>query len=139
MKVYVDTSVVLRRLLGQAGRVEHWGDWELAVTSELTRVAARRTLDRLRLRGRLRDADVARAAVGLQAMLRPFDTISIQTAVLERAAAPFPTVLGTLDAIHLASALLWTEQRRQPLTFLTHDEELAIAAQASGLEVGPPA
>ena len=46
-----------------------------------------------------------------------------------------PTTLGTLGAIHLATALLWIEQEGEPLKFLTHDVELAIAAKASGLDV----
>jgi hypothetical protein len=46
-----------------------------------------------------------------------------------------PTELGTLDAIHLATALLWTEMTGEHLTMATHDEALAIAAQAYGLPV----
>ena len=59
----------------------------------------------------------------------------LNRAVLHRAADPFPTVLGTRDAIHLASALLWMEEKGEPLTFLTHDAQLAIAARACGLDV----
>ena len=37
--------------------------------------------------------------------------------------------LGTLDAIHLATALLWKEMRRVNLVMATHDEALALGAQ----------
>jgi hypothetical protein len=50
-------------------------------------------------------------------------------AVKRRAAGPFPTVIGTLDAIHLASALLW--QETEPGTdfrILTQDRQLALCA-----------
>ena len=135
MKVYVDSSVVLRRLLLQPGRIESWASWEAAVTSQLTAVESRRSLDRLRVRGKLADPDMARLRKVLDATLEQFDVIPVGAAVLERAASPFPTALGTLDAIHLASALLWIDEKREPLTLLTHDEELAIAAEASGFAV----
>lgn len=135
MKVYVDSSVVLRRLLLQPGRIENWASWDVAVTSQLTAVESRRSLDRLRVRGKLADFDMARLRRLLDATLEQVDVIPIGAAVLERAASPFPTVLGTLDAIHLASALLWVDEKHEPLTLLTHDQELAIAAQASGFTV----
>ena len=46
-----------------------------------------------------------------------------------------PTELGTLDAIHLATALLWREMTGEDLTMATHDGALAIAAEAHGLPV----
>jgi hypothetical protein len=55
--------------------------------------------------------------------------------ILERAAQPLPTVLGTLDAIHLSTALLWQEVEAEAVSFATHDLALARAAQACGLAV----
>lgn len=46
-----------------------------------------------------------------------------------------PTELGTLDAIHLATALLWKAMTVGELTMATHDEALGIAAKAHGLPV----
>lgn len=43
------------------------------------------------------------------------------------------TELGTRDAIHLATALLWKESEDAYLVIATHDRALAIAAQARGL------
>jgi predicted nucleic acid-binding protein len=55
-------------------------------------------------------------------------------AVLERAAEPFPTQMRTLDALHVASALL-VRTRFPALRFATHDADLAAAALAEGLPV----
>ena len=55
--------------------------------------------------------------------------------VLRRAGQPFPTPLGTLDAVHLATALLWRDTRGEDLALATHDRALALAARASGLTV----
>jgi len=46
-----------------------------------------------------------------------------------------PTELGTLDAIHLASALLWRETTAEDLVMATHDRALGLAALAHGLRV----
>ena len=54
--------------------------------------------------------------------------------MLGRAADPFPTTLGSLDAIHLASALLVRDEL-EGLAFATHDDELGTAARATGFEV----
>lgn len=137
MTVYLDTSVVLRRILNQPGRIQNWGQWGLALTCELTRVEARRVIDRMRIQQKLRDTDVAELLVLLAATLMPVSILELQPALLERAAQPFPTTLGTLDAIHLASAMLWRERTGEDLTFFTHDLQLAVAAQACGLAVVP--
>src|SRR5678815_3702734 len=46
--------------------------------------------------------------------------------VLARASQPLPTPLGTLDAIHLASALLWQEKERKELVMATHDTAASL-------------
>ena len=61
--------------------------------------------------------------------------VVLDAVVLDRAAQPMPTELGTLDAIHLATALLWKEMTRVDLAMATHDGALALGAQAHGLPV----
>jgi hypothetical protein len=46
-----------------------------------------------------------------------------------------PTELGTLDAIHLATALLWQERANTEPVMATHDAALGTAARAFGLRV----
>jgi hypothetical protein len=46
-----------------------------------------------------------------------------------------PTALGTLDAIHLATALVWRDRQNVALTIATHDAALATAARAFGFDV----
>ena len=54
----------------------------------------------------LADPHVAEGRAAIRHRLEAFDLIPVDAAVLERAAEPFPTLLGTLDAVHLASAVL---------------------------------
>jgi len=61
--------------------------------------------------------------------------VEIDSAVLDRAAQPMPTEIGTLDAIHLATALLWRDMMGADLVMATHDQALATAARAYGMAV----
>jgi hypothetical protein len=80
------------------------------------------------------DEDIARRRSALLEALEAFDLIRVDRNILARAAEPFPTVLGTLDALHLSSALAIRPQVRD-LVFATHDRELALAASAMGFAV----
>jgi hypothetical protein len=55
--------------------------------------------------------------------------------VLLGASEPLSSVVGTLDAIHLATAMTWRETYERSLVFATHDGMLANAARAAGFEV----
>lgn len=134
MKVYVDTSVILRVILGERGRLTEWSRITEAVTSEIARVECLRALDRLRLAGAMPDRELARRRASALDVLGAFDLVRVNRAVLERAAEPYPTLVRTLDAIHVASALL-VRARAPSLRFATHDADLGVAARAVGLTV----
>jgi predicted nucleic acid-binding protein len=132
---YVDASVVLRIALGQASALPEWPQVERGVASGLITPESLRTLDRLRLRKSLSDAEVATRRAAILALIGTLELVESDSGVLERAAQPMPTELGTLDAIHLATALLWRDQARISITMATHDAALALAARAHGLPV----
>jgi predicted nucleic acid-binding protein len=135
---YVDTSVLLRVVLSQRDRLPEWSRIRQAVTSAMTEVECLRTLDRCLRQGLLAPEELA-ARRGLAVrLLERMDRVDVSPAVLRRAADPFPTPLGTLDAIHLATALLWRDSQEGPpeagLVVLTHDAQLGTAATAMGFE-----
>jgi predicted nucleic acid-binding protein len=133
MIVYLDTSTLLRVLLGQRPILPGWGKWERAYSSEIAGVEARRAIDRLRLDGVIDDTAVATAQDELSRLERSIGRISLTRVVLRRAALPMATAVKTLDALHLASALLFQERRGVTMTFATHDAQQATAARALGL------
>jgi predicted nucleic acid-binding protein len=135
MTAYVDTSILLRVALGQADALPEWRQIDRGVTSALARVEGLRTLDRLRLRTRLADAEVGRRRAIILQLLDSLALVEVDSLVLDRAAQPLPTELGTLDAIHLATALLWRETMKGQLIMATHDVVLATAAQAHGFRI----
>ena len=135
MIAYVDASVLLRLVLGQPPALREWRSIETAVASALVEVECLRTLDRLRLRGGVSDRDLAVRREAVFELLRRFEIVEIGRPVLTRAALPLPTALGTLDAIHLASAALWRENQGAEVAVATHGAALATAARASGFSV----
>lgn len=134
MIVYLDTSVVLRVLLGQPNALAEWGSWETAFSSELMGVEARRISDRLRLQGALDDEGIAQAEERLTLVERTLGKLPLTRTVLQRASRPMPTVVRTLDAIHLASAALYREHRHGELVFATHDRQQSVGARSLGFE-----
>jgi predicted nucleic acid-binding protein len=135
MIAYVDASVLLRVVLRQSNALPEWTQIDRGVSSALVTTESLRTLDRLRLRAQLSDSELAPRRQAVLAVIASLELVEIDATVLDRAAQPMPTELGTLDAIHLASALLWRESTGEELMMATHDRALALGAQAHGIRV----
>ena len=134
LNVYVDSSVLLRIVLGEPDRLRIWPTITNAVSSELIRLECLRTIDRARIRLGLEDRLIAKYRADMLEAVDAFSLVALDSIVLERASEPFPTALGSLDAIHLASALLLRDNL-DGLAFATHDDELGMAARATGFQV----
>lgn len=134
MKVYLDTSVVLRVIFHQAGALTTWGQWTTACSSILWHTEALRAVDRARLGGSISDAQVSQLRTDIEVIHDHFTLVPLTERILARAGESFPTVIGTLDAIHLATALHIRDTTGLNI-FLTHDTQLATAASASGFTV----
>ncbi len=134
MTVYVDTSVILRILFREPNPVELWGKWKRAFSSNLWRVEALRNVDRLRLSGDLSDEEVVDLVREIRVVHETLAVYPLTERILQRASETFPTVVGTLDAIHLATALAIREVEPIDL-LLTHDSQLGTAARSVGFTV----
>jgi predicted nucleic acid-binding protein len=133
--VYVDSSVLLRLVLSQRGALAQWPAVRRGVASALVEVECLRSIDRLRIAGLLNDNAVAERRQAVFRLLTTLDIVDLDRVVLARAAQPLPTTLGTLDAIHLATAALWRERTDPELVMATHDASMATAARAIGMDV----
>jgi predicted nucleic acid-binding protein len=134
VKAYVDSSVLIRLIFGEPHPLVSWTQVETAVSSELVQVECLRTIDRASFDSRLPDDDLAFRRSSAFELLERISIVPIGSEVLDRAAGPFPTSIGTLDAIHLSSALL-VRDHFEDLVFATHDRALGIAARAMGFQV----
>lgn len=135
MTAYVETSALLRLALREPGAIDNLFSADSLVASEIIVVESKRAIDRLRLLGVLGADEAAGCGRLVTDWLEAVDLVLIRPPVLNRASEPLPTPLGTLDALHLATALVWRE-RVGPVDFVaTHDSALGLAARAFGLDV----
>jgi predicted nucleic acid-binding protein len=136
--VYVETSAVLRVILeGDRSLVTKIGKAKKLVTSALTRVEASRGLLRAETETRIDRRGLREGQAWIRRFLRSCDVIALDEAVLTRAAEGFPIEpIRTLDALHLASALIW-ESGIGATTIVSCDDRVRDNATALGLTVYP--
>ncbi len=135
MIAYVDASVLLRIVFGEPTALPEWDSIETPVASPLVEVECLRSVDRFRLEKGLTDEEILPRREEIYRFTSSMDVVELDRAVLSRASQPLSSILRTLDAIHLASALIWREQSDADLVMATHDLALAAAARAHGMRV----
>jgi predicted nucleic acid-binding protein len=132
---YLDTSALLRIVLREAGALDDLRAYDGLVSSELIAVESTRTLDRLRNQGALTMKEAADRIAVVNEWLEAVDLVLLRPPVLSRASEPMPLPVGTLDAIHLATALIWRDRVGSLPQMVTHDAALGAAARAFGFDV----
>jgi predicted nucleic acid-binding protein len=132
---YIDTSALLRIILREPGALEDLRAYEALVSSELIAVESARTIDRLRIQGTLTTQEAAERVRAANEWLEAIDLVLLRPAVLSRASEPMPLPVGTLDAVHLATALIWRDRIGPLPEMATHDPTLGAAARAFGFDV----
>jgi hypothetical protein len=134
--VYVETSALAAWLFGQTGGNEMRSTVDGAdavVTSLLTFAEAERALIRSERGGRLRGGDVQRIRGHLERIRASWIAMAISEEILTRAGQGFPIEpLRTLDAIHLATALVFARAFPE-LRVLALDRRVRKNAESLGL------
>jgi PIN domain-containing protein len=132
---YLHSSVILRVVMGQVDALAEWRQIQRGVVSALVPVECLRTLDRMRLQRALDDEQVVVRREAVFRILDTADIVDVTESILVRGSYPLPTQVGTLDAVHLATTLLWPEVEKEDLVMTTHERGLAMASRACGLAV----
>jgi predicted nucleic acid-binding protein len=135
MIAYLDTSALLRIILREPGALDDLRAYEALVSSELIAIESARTIDRLRIQGSLTPHEAAERMGAVNDWLEAIDLVLLRPPVLSRASDPMPMPIGTLDAIHLATALIWRDRMGLLPEMATHDTALGAAARTFGFEV----
>jgi predicted nucleic acid-binding protein len=135
MIAYIDSSVLLRIILDEDDSLKEIKNITLGISSILLKIECLRTLDRLRLENCYTDEEFSRIRSLFFSSFKKLSIIPVTEPVIESACQAWGFPLKSLDSIHLASALLWRRSEKKQLLFCTHDRRLALAAQASDLEV----
>ncbi len=129
--IYLDTSALVKLVFEEAESeaLERWlveRDDSPKVTSELS------TIELLRACRRVDEGAVTAA----RQVLAGLDLLPMTGELVGQAALVGPAELRSLDAIHLASALMLTGTLD---AFVAYDTRLGTAARDAGLEVAAPA
>jgi len=135
---YIDTSVVMRIVLGQPEPLKEWNNLDLGISNELLRVECFRTLDRMWRQQTLNDAQLEQKRSDVETIVSHIEIVPFSKRIFDIAAQAFPTVIATLDALHLATAILYRSSQQldeRPIVMATHDRALAKAATALHFEV----
>ena len=115
MITYLDSSVVLRIILGSPEPLDGWQEIEHSISSRLLYVECQRTLERMRL-AENKPADViAIRKKTVEDLISAVDLFDVTNGILQRAGERFVAPLKTLDAIHLATALAFRDERHENL------------------------
>lgn len=138
MIAYLDSSVILRIVLDEAGQLAEWTALTAGISSALLAVECHRSLDRLWQQERLSQEVLANKSADVREIMGRLDLVPLDDSILTIASQPFPTPLGTLDALHLATAMRYRAGQpadERPILFATHDLQLARAARAMRFDV----
>jgi len=142
MIVYAESSAVLAWLLGEPREtaLRHvLDDAERVITSSLTAVECARAIARGVALGRIRQVDELASLRLLDVAAAGWDTHDLSDRVLARAQMRFPSEpVRTLDALHLATALLLQEGLGSlPISMLALDDRVRENAERLGFRVLP--
>ncbi|MCL1800003.1 MAG: PIN domain-containing protein [Promicromonosporaceae bacterium] len=131
---YIDSSVLLRALLGESPAAANWINNALAsgdtlVSATLLDTEVRRVVHNKRLQGMATPTD---------ALVNQWLSSVVQVKLSEKImsdATRIKSVVGTLDALHVATAM--TLRNDNPVV-VTHDAQMATAAKVVRLKVIDP-
>ena len=137
---YAESSAILAWLLGErreAAVRRALAGAERIVASTLTALECARALSRGAVTSRLRAADELAALQLLERVSATWVTLEMTGRVVDRARGRFPEEpVRTLDALHLATAVMFHEARGA-LTMVSLDERIRRNAAALGFRVAP--
>lgn len=140
MSVYAESSAILAWLLDEASGSDIrqiLTTSEVVIASDLTVIESDRVLLRAVALGELTEAEAADRRAHLMTAASYWHVMRISPEIVERARQPFPgEPIRTLDAIHLASALV-ARGMVPGLSVLSLDERIRRAAAPLGLRVRP--
>jgi predicted nucleic acid-binding protein len=140
LNLYAESSAILSWLLSE-GTADHvrqaLASAEIVFASELTLVECDRALVRAVRTGQLSEADSIDRAATLGQAAGHWTLLRLDSEIMERARRPFPEEpLRTLDALHLASALV-ARRAVLELSLLSLDRRVRRCGSALGLPLEP--
>jgi predicted nucleic acid-binding protein len=133
---YLDSSVLLRHILLGDAAIKHVQAINEVISSEFLEVECRRVIHRYRIEGNLDDEGFITATERLEGVLSSVSLLAFSPKVKKIAMGSFPIRVKTLDAIHLASASVFSEAHPEgKILVFSYDTGMNRCAQALGFAV----
>lgn len=133
MVAYLDSSVVLRHVLNGEKAIQHALACENIIASEILEIECRRVIHRYRLQNELDDITFIYAMERLDRVLAGMSLVKLSEPIKKRAMGAFPVIIKTLDALHIATALIYSERvPYEALLLFSHDDNMNRCARALG-------
>jgi predicted nucleic acid-binding protein len=133
VKAYLDASLVLAYFLGGNRELERIPKDRVVGSSRLLWIEVRRTLERAYRENHLDAEDGVRVGRGFDRAARGITRLRLDERVMRRAEASFPVLIRTLDALHLATALVWSgDEPLEETEIWTLDRQMSLCAGALG-------
>ena len=135
---YFDTSVLVKRYVRERGTLEvrRLLPRYKVLSSSITPIELVSALTRRHAQKELSERDYISIVSRIKQDRAYWELVEIAPAVLAKAEEIVLNVkVRTLDAIHVASAVIFLESTGRPIPFVTSDERQLEAAQECGLEV----
>ncbi len=130
---YLDTSVLLRHILLGDPAIEQVFACKQIISSELIEIESKRVLHRYRMEGDLDDGGFVASQERLSEALAGISLLSLSKSIKKRAMEAFPVHINTLDALHIASMLAFTQARpEENLSVFSYDSAMNRCAKALG-------
>ena len=140
MKVYAETSAILRWLFNESGSdeiLERLRSSQKVVCSRLTLIESHRSIHRAVALRELAEAEAAEVRAALAQSAARWAILEVSPEVGARAEQAFPVEpLRTLDALHLASALV-LRHSLPDVVILSTDARVRTNATQLGFEIFP--
>jgi hypothetical protein len=132
---YLDSSVLLRHILLGDSSIYHVLSYDQIISSELIEIESKRVIHRYRIEGDIDDEGFITAQERLHNVLAGISLIALSSVVKKRAMEAFPVHVKTLDALHIASVLVFTEaQNDKNVIIFSFDSGMNRCAKALGFD-----
>lgn len=140
MTLYAESSAVLAWLLDESASAavrDRLAKADIVIASDLTLIECDRVLIRAATVGDLTEADAVDRRAHLTSAAGHWNLLRLSSEIVDRARQPFPgEPIRTLDAIHLASALV-ARSAVPGLELLSLDDRIRTTAKKLGLPTQP--
>ena len=139
MRVYLDTSAYAKRYINEVGSDEIENELSMATELGLSIISIPEFISAMNRRLReksISKSEYAEIKIRLTEEIVDINIIQLTGSVIKNTTMLLEkNVLRALDAIHIATAMLWQQQETEELVIFSFDKQMQICAKACGIKL----